>query len=121
MGNYEQIVKLMIDADSAATDRNVDRYLELFTDDATIYGEVGHSDDSENLRAFINATWQNEPKGTVHICANPLVDEISGDEATARSVLVLINRHSNSFQVFQVSHKLIKGGERWQFTSREIM
>ena len=61
------ILELLARADSAATRRDVEGYVGLFTDDAVLDGEKGEQRGKDASRLTVGRVWQAEGTDTVHL------------------------------------------------------
>jgi ketosteroid isomerase-like protein len=86
-----EILDVVARADWAATRRDADAYVQLFTEDAVLDGDQGHHAGREALRASVGPIWTAEGKATLHLTLNPLVEDDGGPEPVARSVLLIID------------------------------
>jgi ketosteroid isomerase-like protein len=77
-------------ADRAATDRDADAYVRLFTEDAVLDGTEGRHAGREALRASVGPVWAAEGPATLHLTLNPVV-EADGQGAITRSFLLIID------------------------------
>jgi ketosteroid isomerase-like protein len=78
-------------ADAAATRRDADAYVSLFTDDAVLDGSQGRHAGATALRASVGPIWAAEGLATLHLTLNPVVDAgESQDEAIVSSILLII-------------------------------
>jgi uncharacterized protein (TIGR02246 family) len=79
-------------ADDAASRRDADAYVALFTEDAVLDGTQGRHAGRQALRAAVGPVWAAEGPATLHLTLNPVVEPgPSGDQATVRSVLLIID------------------------------
>jgi uncharacterized protein (TIGR02246 family) len=86
------ILDVITRADEAASHRDADGYAELFSEDAVLDGTQGRHAGREALRAGVGPIWAAEDPGTLHLTLNPVVESgPSGDQATVRSVLLIID------------------------------
>ena len=85
------ILEVITRADEAASRRNADAYVALFTPDAVLDGAQGRHADRDALRASVGPIWAAEGPATLHLTLNPVVGPGTGDgRAVARSVLLII-------------------------------
>jgi len=84
------ILDLVTRADEAATNRDADGYVALFTADAVLDGDQGQHAGREALRAAVGPIWAGEGPVTLHLTLNPVV-EGDGDEAVVRSVMLIVS------------------------------
>jgi len=85
------ILDVITRADWAATDRDADAYVELFTEDAVLDGAQGRHAGRETLRSSVRPIWAAEGKATLHLTLNPVIEDDDGPEAVTRSVLLIID------------------------------
>jgi ketosteroid isomerase-like protein len=86
------IVEVIIRADEAASRRDADAYVALFTEDAVLDGTQGRHAGRQALRAAVGPVWAAEGPATLHLTLNPVVQPgpLPG-QAVARSVLLIID------------------------------
>jgi uncharacterized protein (TIGR02246 family) len=84
------IVDVVTRADEAASRRDADAYVALFTPDAVLDGTQGRHAGREALRASVTPIWAAEGPATLHLTLNPVV-EAEGREAVVRSVMLIID------------------------------
>jgi uncharacterized protein (TIGR02246 family) len=86
------ILDVITRADEAASRRDADAYVELFTDDAVLDGTQGRHAGREAMRASVGPIWAAEGPATLHLTLNPVIEPSpSGDGAIARSALLIID------------------------------
>ncbi len=86
------ILDVIIRADEAASRRDADAYIALFTPDAVLDGTQGRHAGREALRASVGPIWAAEGPATFHLTLNPVVVPGPRDgQAVARSVLLIID------------------------------
>jgi uncharacterized protein (TIGR02246 family) len=86
------ILDVITRADEAASRRDADAYVELFTDDAVLDGSQGRHAGRAALRAGVGPVWAAEGPATLHLTLNPVVEPgPAPDQAVARSVLLIID------------------------------
>ena len=78
-----EILDVITQADWAATRRDADAYVQLFTEDAVLDGGQGHHAGREALRASVRPIWAAEGKATLHLTLNPVVEDHGGPEAVS--------------------------------------
>jgi uncharacterized protein (TIGR02246 family) len=87
------ILDVITRADEAASRRDADGYVALFAPDAVLDGTQGRHVGREALRASVGPIWATEGPATLHLTLNPVIEPgLSGDQAVARSVLLIIDR-----------------------------
>ena len=86
------ILDVITRADEAASRRDPDAYVALFTEDAVLDGTQGRHVGRKALRSGVGPIWAAEGPVTLHLTLNPVVEPgPSGDQATVRSVLLIID------------------------------
>jgi uncharacterized protein (TIGR02246 family) len=86
------ILAVVTRADEAASRRDADGYVELFTEDAVLDGTQGRHTGRQALRSAVGPVWAAEGPATLHLTLNPVIEPgPSGDQATVRSVLLIID------------------------------
>jgi uncharacterized protein (TIGR02246 family) len=86
------ILEVIIRADEAASRRDADAYVALFTPDAVLDGTQGRHAGREALRAAVGPVWAAEGPATLHLTLNPVIEPgPAGDHAVARSVLLIVD------------------------------
>lgn len=89
-----QILDVVSRADLAASRRDADGYVALFTEDAVLDGAQGRHAGRDTLRASVGPIWAAEGPATLHLTLNPVIDPPAGDsdtQATVHSVLLIVN------------------------------
>jgi uncharacterized protein (TIGR02246 family) len=85
------ILDVITRADEAASQRDADAYVELFTEDAVLDGTQGRHAGRAALRAGVGPVWAAEGPATLHLTINATVEPGPADDrAIARSVLLII-------------------------------
>ncbi len=87
------ILDVITRADRAASARDADAYVRLFTEDAVLDGTQGRHAGREALRAAVGPVWAAEGPSTLHLTLNPVVDVLDSDgsRAAVSSVLLIID------------------------------
>src|SRR5580658_1615843 len=86
------ILEVITRADEAASRRDADGYVALFTQDAVLDGTQGRHAGREALRAAVGPVWAGEGPATLHLTLNPVIEPgPSDDQATVRSVLLILD------------------------------
>jgi uncharacterized protein (TIGR02246 family) len=83
------ILQLVTEADYCASARDVDGYVELFTEDGVMTGPTGTATGRAQLAATVAAAWFEEPSGTLHLTLNPMIEE-TDDEPAVHSVMLTV-------------------------------
>jgi ketosteroid isomerase-like protein len=86
------ILDVITRADEAASHRDADAYVALFAEDAVLDGTQGRHVGRQALRSGVGPIWAAEGPATLHLTLNPVIEPgPSGDQATVRSVLLIID------------------------------
>ncbi len=86
------ILDIITRADEAASRRDADGYVALFTADAILDGTQGQHAGREALRSAVGPIWAAEGQATLHLTLNPVIEDgPSADQAVVRSVLLIID------------------------------
>jgi ketosteroid isomerase-like protein len=86
------ILDVITRADEAATRRDADAYVALFTPDAVLDGTQGRHAGVEALHASVGPVWAAEGPATLHLTLNPVIEPgPDADQAVARSVLLIVD------------------------------
>jgi uncharacterized protein (TIGR02246 family) len=86
------ILDVITRADAAASRRDADGYVALFTEDAVLDGAEGRHAGRQALRAAVGPVWAAEGPATLHLTLNPVIEPGSSDgQAVVRSVLLIID------------------------------
>jgi uncharacterized protein (TIGR02246 family) len=87
------ILDVVTRADQAASDRDADGYVRLFTADAVLDGAQGRHAGRDALRAAVGPVWAAEGPATLHLTLNPVIEDLGDDggrRVAVRSVLLII-------------------------------
>jgi ketosteroid isomerase-like protein len=120
------ILELLARADTAASDRDTDAYLALFSDDAVLDGAQGDYRGKEALREAAGSIWPAEPPGSVHLTLNAIIDpagEHDGEPAAvARSVLVIVGPGPAPaiVHVARIAQQVQRSGGTWRIVRRSV-
>jgi uncharacterized protein (TIGR02246 family) len=114
------ILQLVTEADNCATARDVDGYVELFTDDGVMTGAMGTAAGRAEIAATAAATWFEEPAGTLHLTLNPTIED-TDDEPAVHSVTVMVipGDSPRILRVIRVRQTIRCTPEGWQIAARE--
>jgi uncharacterized protein (TIGR02246 family) len=86
------ILDVITRADEAASRRDADGYVALFTEDAVLDGTQGRHSGREALRAAVGPVWDAEGPATLHLTLNPVIEPgADDDQAVARSLLLIVD------------------------------
>jgi ketosteroid isomerase-like protein len=118
------ILDVLARADSAATRRDADAYIALFTDDAVLDGDMGEHSGKAALRQSVGPIWRSEGPASAHLTLNAVVEAVDGqpDRAVASSVLLIVKDGSPPavHSVSAIVQYLIKGESGWSITRRSV-
>jgi ketosteroid isomerase-like protein len=118
------IFEVLTQADSAATSRDADAYVALFTDDAVLDGGMGEHRGKSILQQSVGPIWQAEGKMSVHLTLNAVVRGVEGqpDHAVATSVLLILTGVpvTSIHSVSSIVQHLVKKGTEWQIEHRSV-
>jgi hypothetical protein len=118
-----EIIEVITRADWAATRRDADAYVSLFTEDAVLDGAQGRHPGREALRAAVGPVWAAEGAASLHLTLNPVVEPGPRDgHAVTRSVLVIIDPvppHA-IHTVAVISQELRQVGRSWRINRRTV-
>jgi hypothetical protein len=117
------ILDVITRADQAASQRDADTYVGLFTQDAVLDGTQGRHAGREALRAAVGPVWAAEGPATLHLTLNPVIDPgPSAGQAVVRSVLLIIDPAAPPAirTAAAITQELRRVGESWLITRRTV-
>ena len=117
------ILDLVTRADEAASRRDEDAYVALFTPDAVLDGTQGRHAGREALRASVGPVWAAEGPVTLHLTLNPVVEPgPDHDQAVARSVLMIVDPAEPPAirVVAAITQELRRSGDSWRISRRTV-
>jgi len=116
------IVDVITSADDAASRRDPDGYVALFTEDAVLDGTQGRHVGREALRAAVGPVWASEGPVTLHLTLNPVVEPGPDDcRAVARSVLLIIDPSGPAIRsAALITQELRRTEESWRVSRRTV-
>jgi ketosteroid isomerase-like protein len=117
------ILDVLARADSAASRRDPNAYVELFTDDVVLDGDQGIHVGKETLRQAVGAIWANEGTATLHLTLNPTLDVGPGtDEVIANSVLLIVQPGASPHILTAaiITQRLRRVGATWRIGHRTV-
>jgi hypothetical protein len=121
-----EIIDVVTRADQAATDRDADAYVTLFTADAVLDGAEGRHAGREALRAAVGPVWAAEGPATVHLTLNPVVEAADGGadgpQAVARSILLIVDPAAPASirTIAAITQALTRRDGQWLITRRTV-
>jgi ketosteroid isomerase-like protein len=118
------ILRVLARADTAATRRDVEGYVALFTDDAVLDGAKGEHQGKDLLRQSVGPIWAAEGPTSMHRTLNAVADPVEGqaDRAVATSVLLVLagEKLTSVHSVSTIVQHLVKVGPDWQIEHRFV-
>jgi hypothetical protein len=118
------ILELLAKADIAATRRDSEAYVALFTNDAALEGNKGDYHGKEALRQTVMPVWKSEGPASVHLTLNSVVSPVaeSSDEAIATSTLVILSLGPpiSIYNVSNIVQHVTKEGNVWLIRRRSV-
>jgi len=117
------ILEVITRADDAASRRDADAYVELFTEDAVLDGTQGRHAGRVALRAAVGPVWAAEGPATLHLTLNPVIEPgRSGDQAVARSVLLIIDPAAPPAlrTAVAITQELRRAESSWRISRRTV-
>jgi len=115
------ILDVVTRADEAASRRDADGYVALFTPDAVLDGTQGRHAGRETLRASVGPIWAAEGPATLHLTLNPVVED-DGGEAVVRSVMLIIDPVPpvTIRATAAITQRLRRDAGRWRISRRTV-
>lgn len=83
------ILQLIAAADNCASTRDVEGYVDLFTEDGIMTCATGTAIGRAAVESTVAAVWFEEPSGALHLTLNPRIDETE-DEPVVHSVTLIV-------------------------------
>jgi ketosteroid isomerase-like protein len=119
------ILDVITRTDQAATNRDVDAYVDLFSEDAVLDGAQGYYAGRAALRAAVGLVWTAEDSASLHLTLNPVVEQLDGDDepsATARSILLIADpaRPVSILTAAAITQTLRRRDGQWRITRRTV-
>jgi hypothetical protein len=115
-----EILDVVARADWAATRRDADAYVQLFTEDAVLDGDQGHHAGREALRTSVGPIWAAEGKATWHVTLNPVIEDDGGPEPVVRSVLLIIDPPVTIRTTAIITQTLRPSAGSWRIARRTV-
>jgi len=102
-----------------------DKWVDLFTDDGVFdAGQAGVQKGKDALRAFLKNIRLTNGSPMVKHCVMNEVIKVDGNEATAKSYIVLVRSKGEGALVNGLAGRyedqLVKQGDRWLFKNRKV-
>jgi ketosteroid isomerase-like protein len=117
------ILDIVHRADEAASRRDADAYVALFTPDALLDGAQGSYSGREALHAAVGTVWAAEGPATLHLTLNPVIEPGEHDgTAVVRSVLLIVGpAPPPAIQVTAlIRQELRRDGSSWRIARRTV-
>lgn len=118
------ILEVLTRAETAASVRDADAYVELFTDDAVLEGAQGVHMGKEALREAVGPIWASEGSATFHLLFNAVIDRVNNDsdEVIVTSVLLIVGRGAppQVLHVSEITQQLKRVDGRWKIARRNV-
>jgi uncharacterized protein (TIGR02246 family) len=115
------ILQLVARADTFASARDADGYVQLFTAEARMEGAMGEAAGREQLRERVASVWQTEPPGTLHLTLNSVIEE-DGTEIVVTSVMLMV-QPGDPRSVPRAAHvrqTVVQTTDGWRIATRTI-
>jgi ketosteroid isomerase-like protein len=117
-----EILDIVGRADAAATRRDAEAYVDLFTEDAVLDGSQGRHP-AAALRSSVGSIWAAEGPATLHLTLNPVVDLGDGpDEAVVSSILLIVVPAAaiTIRTAAAITQVLRRTGDTWRISRRTV-
>jgi ketosteroid isomerase-like protein len=118
------ILEVLTRAEMAATARDADAYVELFTDDAVLDGAQGVHRGKQALLQAVGPIWAGEGSATFHLLLNAVIDRVNADcdEAIATSVLLIVRQGAppQVLHVSEITQELKRVAGNWKIARRSV-
>jgi ketosteroid isomerase-like protein len=118
------ILEVLTRTETAASVRDADAYVELFTDDAVLEGAQGVHMGKEALREAVGPIWASEGSATFHLLLNAVIDPVNtdSDEVIVTSVLLIVSQGAppQVLHVSEITQQLKRVDGRWKIARRSV-
>ena len=119
------ILDVITRADQAASDRDAEAYVQLFTADAVLDGAQGRHIGRQALQAAVGPVWAAEGPATLHLTLNPVIEPRDDDnvpQATVRCILLIIDPGSPAtiLTAAPITQILIWRNGSWNISRRTV-
>jgi uncharacterized protein (TIGR02246 family) len=120
-----EILDVVTRADQAASDRDAEAYVRLFTEDAVLDGTQGRHAGREALQAAVGPVWAAEGPATFHLTLNPVIEDLGDDQGRrvgVRSVLLIIapGPPATIHTAAPITQILVRRSGSWGIASRTV-
>jgi SnoaL-like domain len=115
------ILQLVARADTLATTRDADAYVDLFTATGSMSGAMGAATGREQLRETVARIWAGEPVGTLHLTLNAVIDQ-DGMDVVVNSVMLRVKPGvvPAVLGAADVRQTIVSTPDGWRITQRTI-
>jgi uncharacterized protein (TIGR02246 family) len=123
VADRQQILDTVTRADQAASDRDPDAYVRLFTPDAVLDGAQGRHAGREALRTAVGPVWAAEGAATMHLTLNAVIEDPDEDdvEIIVRSILLIVDPASAAIRVAApITQILVQRNGLWLISRRTV-
>jgi uncharacterized protein (TIGR02246 family) len=119
------ILDVITRADQAASDRDADAYVALFTENAVLDGAQGRHAGRQALHAAVGPVWAAEGPASLHLTLNPVVEPLDADDeprAIARSILLIVDpaQPVSIRAAVAITQTLTGRDGQWRITRRTV-
>jgi uncharacterized protein (TIGR02246 family) len=117
------ILDVITRADDAASRRDADGYIALFTPDAVLDGTQGGYEGRDALHAAVGPIWAAEGLATLHLTLNPVVEPgARNDLAVVRSVLLIVDAEQPPVirAAALITQELRRDDSSWRIARRTV-
>jgi uncharacterized protein (TIGR02246 family) len=120
-----EILDVITRADQAASDRDAEAYVQLFTADAVLDGAKGRHVGREALQAAVGPVWAAEGPVTLHLTLNPVIEDLGEDggrRVAVRSVLLIVAPGSPAtiHTAAPITQILVRRNGSWNILRRTV-
>ncbi len=118
------ILELLARADDAASRRDVEGYLSLFSEDASLEGDKGAHRGKDALRAIVPKVWEGEGPATRHLTLNAVLNPQDGspDLVLATSTLLIVGAGTTPQlqSIATIAQLIAKEAGTWRIRRRTV-
>jgi uncharacterized protein (TIGR02246 family) len=110
------ILELVTRADDAATARDSDRYIGLFTPDGVLDGSQGDHRGREAIRAATGPIWASEGERSTHLTVNAVINTATEEITVTSQLIILAGREVRA--VVPVTQVVVRTTAGWRIVRR---